>query len=136
MPASRHLLPIVALMLALGGCSSEWTQRRDAVQQAYATPPLNYRSEITALMRTYLNDPIGVRDAFVSEPAVRTLENIDRYTVCVRYNARKSNGQYAGSKDMLVLFREGRLDRVVDNGREACKEAVYAPFPELEHLQR
>jgi hypothetical protein len=35
-----------------------------------------------------------------------------------------------------VLFRYGRLDRMVDNGREACKDAAYQPFPELEKLTR
>ena len=87
-------------------------------------------------MRTYLNDPTGVRDAFISEPALRTFENAERYTVCLRYTARKSDGQYAASKDSLVMFREGRLDRVVDAAREACKDAAYQPFPELEHLTR
>ena len=87
-------------------------------------------------MRTYLNDPTGVRDAFISEPALRTLENVDRYTVCLRYTARKGGGQYAASKDSLVLFRDGRLDRIIDTAREACKDAAYQPFPELERLSR
>jgi hypothetical protein len=82
-------------------------------------------------MRTYLNDPTGVRDAFISEPALRTLEDAERYTVCLRYTARN-----AASKDSLVLFRDGRLDRIVDAAREACKDAAYAPFPELQRLSR
>ena len=131
-------LPVV-LALALGGCNSEWLSQRARFQQANTTPPISYRADIIAFMRTYLNDPTGVRDAFVSEPALRTLENADRYTVCLRYNARKSGGQYAGSKDILVLFRDGRLDRVVDNPREpreACKDAAYQPFPELQRMVR
>jgi hypothetical protein len=98
--------------------------------------PVSYKADIVAFMRTDLNDPTGVRDAYISEPALRTLENIERYTVCLRYNARRSNGQYAGSKDSLVLFREGRLDRIVDNARERCKDAAYQPFPDLERMQR
>ena len=54
-------------------------------------------------MPTYLNDPRGVRDAFVSEPTKRTLESIERYTVCLRYNPRKSNGQYAGVRDTMCF---------------------------------
>ena len=100
------------------------------------TPPISYRSDITAFMHTYLNDPTRIRDAAVSEPALKDFDSASRYTVCVRYNARKSNGQYAGAKDSLVLFRDGRLDRIVDNGREACKDAAYKPFPELEQLTR
>lgn len=125
-----------ALALALAGCNSDWLSERERFQQANTTPPVSYRADIVAFMRTYLNDPTGVRDAYVSEPALRTLENAERYTVCLRYNARKGNGQYAGSKDILVLFRDGRLDRVVDNGREACKDAGYQPFPELQRMKR
>jgi hypothetical protein len=105
-------------------------------EQANTTPPANHKADIVALMRTYLNDPAGVRDAFVSEPTLRTFDNASRYVVCLRYNARKSNGQYAGSKDSLVLFRDGRLDRIVDNAREQCKDASYQPFRELELLSR
>ncbi len=46
-------------------------------------------------MRTYLNDPTGVRDAYVSEPAQRTLDGVNRYFSCVRYTAKKTGGQYA-----------------------------------------
>jgi hypothetical protein len=88
-------------------------------------------------MRTYLNDPTGVRDAFISEPALRTLEHADRYVLCLRYTARKPGGrEYAASKDSLVVFRDGRLDRIVDNARETCKDAAYQPFGELERLSR
>ena len=57
--------------------------------------------------------------------------------VCLRYTARKGYGQpYAASKDSLVLFREGRLDRIIDAAKEACKDAAYQPFRELEQLKR
>jgi hypothetical protein len=72
----------------------------------------------------------------VSEPALKTFDNVSRYVVCVRYNARRTDGGYAGPKDSLVLFRDGRLDRIIDNGREACRDAAYQPFPELERLTR
>ena len=127
----------LALSLALAGCSSEWTTARDLSRAANTTPPgPNYKGDIVAFMRTYLNDPTGVRGAFISEPALRTFDYAERYTVCLRYTARNSTGQYAVSKDSLVLFRDGRLDRVVDAAREACKDAAYQPFPELERLSR
>ena len=133
--ALRCLAAAFSLMIA--GCSSEWQRDHDRFMQANTTRPgPTYRADIVAFMRTYLNDPTGVRDAFVSEPALRTLENVDRYTACLRYTARKGGGQYAASKDSLVLFRDGRFDRIVDNAREQCKEAAYQPFPELEKLSR
>jgi hypothetical protein len=126
----------VALAVGLAGCNSEWQQNRDLVTRQNTTPPISYRSDIIAFMQTYLNDPTLIRDAAVSEPALKDFDNASRYVVCVRYNVRKGNGQYAGAKDSLVLFRNGRLDRMVDNGREACKDAAYQPFPELEKLTR
>ncbi len=126
----------VALSLGLAGCNSDYTRERDRHMQANTTPPVSYKADILAFMRTYLNDPRGVREAFVTEPAMRTLENADRYTACLRYTARKPDGQYAPSKDSLVLFRDGRLDRIVDNAREICKDAAYQPFRELEQMSR
>lgn len=124
------------LSFSLAGCNAEWMRAHERAEQAYTTPPSNHKADIVAFMHTYLNDPRGVREAFTSEPALRTLDNASRYVVCLRYNARKSNGQYAGSKDSLVLFRDGRLDRIVDNAREQCKDARYLPFPELERMTR
>ena len=59
------------------------------------------------------------------------LEGADRYAVCLRYTPRN-----ASSKDSLVLFRDGRLDRIIDAARETCKDAAYQPFPELQRLSR
>lgn len=132
----KHGFGWLGAALVLAGCSSDWMRARERSDEVYLTAPTNYRADVLAFMRTYLNDPSGVRDAYISEPSKRTLENIDRYALCLRYNARKSGGGYAGSKDSLVLFREGRLDRVVDNAREQCKDAAYQPFPELERLPR
>ncbi len=133
----RILLPALVPMLV--GCTAYQKDLLDTHarnEAANKTIPADYRGDIISFMRTYLNDPTQVRGAFVSEPALRTMNHSDRYTVCLRYNARKSDRQYAGSKDSLVVFREGRLDRVVDNAREQCKDAAYQPFPELERMTR
>jgi hypothetical protein len=132
----RNAAALLLAALALAGCSSDWKRARERSDEVYLTAPANYRADILAFMHTYLNDPSGVRDAFISEPSKRTLESIERYSVCLRYTARKSGGGYAPSKDSLVLFREGRLDRIVDNAKEICKDAAYQPFPELERLSR
>jgi hypothetical protein len=132
----------IALTIALAGCNAEWLRSRERADQANTTPPISYRSDITAFMRTYLNDPTRIRNAAVSEPALKDFDGASRYVVCVRYNARNSAGQYAGPRESLVLFRDGRLDRVVDldrivgSARETCKDAAYQPFPELEQLTR
>jgi hypothetical protein len=128
----------LALSVVLAGCNSDWLSARDRAMQANTKPPgPSYKADIVAFMRTYLNDPRGVRDAFISEPALRAMESSDRYTLCLRYTARKGGGnEYAASKDSLVLFRDGRFDRIIDNAREACKDAAYLPFRELEQLSR
>lgn len=122
----------LAVSLSLAGCNAEWLNTRDrAVQANTQSPGPSYKADIVAFMRTYLNDPTGVRDAFISEPALRTLEGAERYAICLRYTARN-----ASSKDSLVLFRDGRLDRIIDTARETCKDAAYQPFPELQRLSR
>ena len=134
---ARTLTTPLLLALALTGCNSDWSGSRDLAALTYRTEPApGYKTDIIALMRTYLNDPAGVRDAFISDPALRPIENAERYTVCLRYTARKGGGQYAASKDSVVIFREGRVDHIVDTVREMCKDAAYQPFPELERLTR
>lgn len=128
---------VLSFSFALFGCSSEWKAARDLSREINAKPPgPTYKADVVAFMHTYLNNPTGVRDAFLSEPALRTFDSVERYTACLRYTARKSDGQYAPSKDSLVIFRDGRLDRIADAAREACKDAAYQPFPELERLGR
>lgn len=131
---ARCVLPALALLLA--GCGSGSLSPGGQTDRSDAAPPLNARSEILAFMRTYLNDPTGVQGAQLSEPELRPIGGVNLYSACVRYNARRSDGRYAGSKDSLVLFRAGRFDRLIDNGREQCKDRAYQPFPELERLTR
>jgi hypothetical protein len=133
----------VALALAACGQIALWREAVERTEEANTIYPQNYRSDILSFMRSYLNDPTQIRGAFVSEPEIKTVDGLRRYAVCIRYNARKSGGQYAGSRDNIVLFRQGRLDRIVDAARdpreareirEHCKDAELKPFPELERL--
>lgn len=132
---------VLVLTLVLGGCAgmeSMSDQRR--FEGEINVAPVSYKADILAAMRTYLNDPSNVRDAYVSEPALKGIEGGTRYLSCVRYNAKKVGGQYAGSKDSIITFRAGRLDRIIDSPvpavREQCKDAAYVRFPELEQLSR
>ncbi len=141
-----RLMLVLALVFTLGGCNSEWLHNRERGERANTTYPPQYRSEIVAFMRTYLNDPTKVRDAYISAPTLRNVDSASRYSVCLRYNARNSDGRYVGSRDNLVLFRDGRFDRLIDSrldrgggpdvARELCKDAPYQRFPELEALTR
>lgn len=130
----------VVLTLGMGGCFStggndglSYTADRGIENQPY---PSNYRSELLALLRTYLNDPSGVREAGISEPMQKEVGGRHRYVVCVRFNARSGGGRYAGLKERAGVYIDGRLDRIIEEAGELCAGATYAPFPEMEKLTR
>jgi len=132
----------LVLGLGLGACShrhlSDAAGGDDDANNVY---PANYKTEILAAVRVYLNDPTGIRDAGIAEPALKAVADIKRYVVCVRYNAKtrfdakKGGTDYAGVKENAAVFVLGRFDRF-ETAREACAGATYAPFPELEKLAR
>jgi hypothetical protein len=132
----RALL-IVTLLLALAGCASEpkfsGVETRGGVSVNIF--PDNYRGEILAYERAYLNDPTGVRSAGVTRPVLKNVGVGDRYVVCVRFNAKNPGGAYTGTREYLVIFLAGKLDQMGVT-RDQCKDAVYEPFPELEKLTR
>jgi hypothetical protein len=130
----------LVLALALGACASGFGERspeeRKADWDAKNVYPANYRAELIAYLRTYLNDPTGVREAAISQPALKPAGLGDRFVVCVRFNPKRSGGGYAGAKEHLVIYVGGKLDRYVEAGGETCHGADYAAFPELEQLKR
>ncbi len=99
------------------------------------TFPTDYRTELLAFMRSYLNDPSGIRQASIAEPVQRTVGGRLRYVTCLRYSARESGG-YSAPKERAVIYIEGRLDRLMEDGAEICTGSNYVPFPELEKLTR
>jgi hypothetical protein len=131
--AALLLLPISLVACADGGDRGiSYTDDRGTANQPY---PANYKAELLAFLRTYLNDPVGVREAGMAEPVQRTVGGRLRYISCVRYNERESDG-YRGARERGVVYVDGRLDRIIENVSEACAGAAYAPFPELEKLTR
>ena len=132
------LLPI-ALAACAGGSGNEearsisYTDDRGVANQPY---PNNYRAELLAFMKTYLNNPAGVHDAVMAEPVQRIVGGRLRYASCLRFTPREADGSYRETRERAVLYVDSRLDRVVENASEICAGAVYAPFPELEKLTR
>jgi hypothetical protein len=124
----------VAFTLVIAGCSTQ----PSVITSEPNVPPTNYRAEILAYLRTYLNDPVGVRDAAISEPALRPVPGapVQRYVSCLRYNAKNSLGKYEGRSDRLVIFLSGRFDTMAPARGEACASVTWMPFPELEQLRR
>jgi hypothetical protein len=136
------LLVATLAAIALAGCATEVgpsAAELKARWDAENVYPQAYRQDLLAYLRTYLNDPTHVRGAAVSQPQLKFIGPGDRYVACVRFNARNSDGKYLGSKDGAAVYVAGKLDRFFDvpkDARELCKEATFAPFPELEKLTR
>lgn len=98
--------------------------------------PNNYRGELLAFMRTYLNNPVGVHDAVMAEPVQHDVNGKMRYVSCLRFAAREADGSYREARERAILYVNGRLDRMIEKAGEICAGAVYAPFPELEKMTR
>ena len=133
--AAMLLLPI-----ALAACAGSeepksitYTDDRGVSNQPY---PVNYRIELLAFMKTYLNNPVGVRDAVIADPVQRVVGGRLRYVTCLRFSARESDGNYREPRERAALYVDGRLDRLAENAVEPCAGAVYMPFPDLEKLAR
>jgi len=139
----------MAIAVAMAGCGSgRLREEREARINVY---PSNYRADLLAALHTYVSDPSNIRDAYVSEPALRPIGTQNRYAACVRFNARNSDGRYTGSNDVLALFVAGRFDQFIDAStqfgpanqanqatfvKELCDRAEYKRFPELEAMTR
>lgn len=129
---------LIVSTLLLGSCAGHLgfggQNASDDGTQVY---PDNYKSEILAAMHAYLNDPTGIRDAAIAQPALKSVASGTRYVACVRFNGKQDNGMYAGDKQIAAEFRDGRFDDFLDAtaSREPCSGTTYAAFPELEQLK-
>ena len=137
---SAKFAAIVLLPMLLAACAGSdegrsitYTDDRGVANQPF---PNNYKSEILSFMKTYLNNPVGVRDAAMAEPVQRVVGGRLRYVTCLRFTARDTEGNYREPRERAILFVDGRLDRLVENAGEPCAGAVYAPFPDLEKMTR
>jgi hypothetical protein len=132
----RLNLAWLSVAALLSGCASnEGIVAETTGGASVNVSPANYRAEIIAYQRSYLNDPTGIRSAAISQPVLKNVGVGDRYVVCVRFNAKNPNGAYTGVRDHLAIFLAGKLDQM-GLTRDQCKDAIYEPFPELERMTR
>jgi hypothetical protein len=127
---AHRLVMIAAAALALAACTGP-----KEVEPEPNVLPANYRQEIVDTMTRVLEDPTNVKDAFVTDPMLTVAPGgrDPRYIVCIKYNPRVGR-QYAGSRERLATFFNGRLNQLVETGLEQCAKAAYKPFPELEKV--
>ena len=86
----HKIAAILLLPIALAACAGSddgrsitYTDDRGVSNQPY---PNNYRAEVLAFMKTYLNNPVGVHDAAMAEPVQRVIGGRLRYVTCLRYS--------------------------------------------------
>ena len=131
---------ILALPLALAACFGSDGDRPSLMEGTQAGGPQpfpdNFRGDALALMRTYLNNPVGVRDASMADPVLREIGGRQFYVSCLHFTPRESDVSYKLMRERAIVYVNGRADRVVDRANELCAGAVYAPFPELEKMAR
>jgi|SRR4051794_28769644 hypothetical protein len=121
---------LTAAALALAACSGNKTGT--AVDPNLA--PTDYEREVLNTLRSSLDNPVNVREASISAPALRAVGQEQRYSVCVRYNARDAANQYVGVKEQIGWFYAGHLNQLVDPIPGQCAGAAYRPWPALEQL--
>lgn len=122
------VLSLVSLGLVLGACSGDSKN----VAEDPNIFPKDYQREILTTLTNQLEDPTNVREAGITDPILRQAGKEQRYTVCVRYNARNSSRHYMGAKERIAYFYAGTLNQFVDADQGQCKGVAYKPWPELE----
>jgi hypothetical protein len=125
--------PILLLVagLALAGC---WQSTPARVDENAVPVPAVYKQEIIELVMKMVDDPTNLRDAGITEPALRQIAGAARYMICVRFNPRNVNHDYTGIVERVGYFYAGKLNQFVKAEPGQCSGAAYRPFPELEKI--
>jgi hypothetical protein len=148
---ARVVLAIAAVAILLADCAGSGSRREEREARINLVPE-NYKTDILAALHAYVADPTNIRDAYISEPAVKPVAGgQNRYVACVRFNAKNSDGRYTGSRDIVAIFAAGRFDQFLDQTllanqpnqsgsativKDTCGQADYKRFPELATLAR
>ena len=137
----NRLWPVLALLgVALGGCSGSGPDSFAFGKSPEPPPlqgnifPVKYKTEVADFMRTYVTNPTKIKDAFIAEPVLKTVEKGQQYISCVRYNPRDLQNQYQGNQTNLAIFLGGGLVQFLPGNPEMCAGLNYQRFPEVESL--
>ncbi len=124
----------------LGGCSGSslegfaFGKVRETPKDDGHTFPADYKQEVAAFMRTYLENPRQVRDAFIGAPVQRPIAGAPRYVTCVRYNPRNPENKYEGNKERFVIFHAGKVTQFLESDPQVCAGLAYQRYPEIESM--
>src|SRR5947209_8817978 len=77
---TRSVVLALVVALALAGCSgSKFSLSASEPQVEPNLVPANLKAELLTFLQVYLEDPTGVRDAFLAPPVLRPLGLESRY---------------------------------------------------------
>ena len=136
----RFWLVLALLAVVLGGCSGSgpgsfaFGKPNDPPPPDPNLFPANYKTETADFLRTFLNNPTKVKDAFIGQPVLKPVAGVARYVTCVRYNPRSATNQYEGSQSNLAIFLGGRLNQFLPGNPEMCAGLAYQRYPEIESM--
>lgn len=131
----RHWLVVALLASALAGCSYITPGKvPDPPKLEPGLFPAKYKADVAEFMRTYLNNPTKVKDAYIAEPVLKPVDKIPQYITCVRYNPRDTKNQYEGNQTNLAIFLDGRLVQFLPENPELCSGLTYLRYPEIESM--
>ena len=124
-------LTAIALILAFGAGLSTCSQ--DEKVNPNLPPVKEYKQEITNTLWKLFEDnqTVAVRDAYITEPALRTIGDAPRYALCVRYTAIGIDPGMVGNAQRIGIFYGGHVNQLIETTGDECKNAAYKPFPEL-----
>jgi hypothetical protein len=128
------ILLTAGLAAALAACHYEPKVEENAVPR-----PEEYKEPIQDYVRSVLTDPTGIRNAFISVPALRTVgRDTMRYVDCFKYDGKDNADprRYASTKEVAAVFFDRRIQQFAPATPELCGQAAYQPYPELERLCR
>lgn len=133
----RHVSRRAAALMVLalfGGCSGFSASGDPPPPRDPNVYPKDYRTQVAEVLRTTLDNPTRVRDAFISEPALKAVGQRTQYVLCVRYNPRDSQQRYTGNEEKAAIFLGGRINQFLASTREWCAGAAFQRYPEVENM--
>ena len=136
----RFWLVWLVLAAALGGCSGsgpDWFAfgKSPQPQPLQGNPfPTKYKPEIAGFIRLNTSNPTKIKDAYIAEPVLKTVDKSELYISCVRYNPRDSENRYEGNQTRLAIFLGGGLNQFLPENPELCSNLKYQRYPEIESL--
>jgi hypothetical protein len=126
------MIRILLLAFVLTGCSATASAPPPSAEPAPSQEII--RQAIRSHVRASFFDPYSIRDAQISPATWQgalQLGSGEGWTVCLRANAKNRLGGYTGLRDTAMTIRGGKVVASLDDAQYFCRDAAYAPFPDL-----